>query len=59
MSGNSADSLSEESEGEQEKEKNESPTIMIKKITTNNKPPRPKKMNSSSFSPLVIHKDYN
>ncbi|KAL7877218.1 hypothetical protein SRHO_G00038610 [Serrasalmus rhombeus] len=51
MSGNSADSLSEESEGEQEKEKNESSTIMIKKITINNKPPRPRKMNSSPFSP--------
>ncbi|KAI4890061.1 hypothetical protein NFI96_017197 [Prochilodus magdalenae] len=50
MSGNSADSLSEESEGEQEKEKNESSTVTIKKITTN-KPPRPKKMISPPFSP--------
>ncbi|XP_072534693.1 uncharacterized protein [Salminus brasiliensis] len=50
MSGNSADSLSEESDGEQEKEKDDSPTVMIKKTTTNNKPPRPKKMNASPFS---------
>ncbi|XP_066536136.1 uncharacterized protein si:dkey-117m1.4 [Hoplias malabaricus] len=50
LSGNSADSLSEESEGEQEKEKSESPTIMVKKMVTNNKPPRPKKM-SPPFCP--------
>ncbi|KAK1791695.1 hypothetical protein P4O66_013179 [Electrophorus voltai] len=51
MSGNSADSLSEESEGEAGKEKPESAAVMIKKTSTNSKPPRPKKMNASHFSP--------
>ncbi|XP_051561479.1 serine/arginine repetitive matrix protein 1-like [Myxocyprinus asiaticus] len=52
LSGNSADSLSEESDVEQSKEKLEaaSPTttIMRKKTTSNIKSPRPKKMSSSS-----------
>ncbi|XP_053358103.1 uncharacterized protein si:dkey-117m1.4 [Clarias gariepinus] len=51
MSGNSADSLSEESDGEQEKEKSDSPTIMVKKSSSSIKPPRLKKMSSSPFSP--------
>ncbi|MCJ8730167.1 hypothetical protein PDJAM_G00181010 [Pangasius djambal] len=51
MSGNSADSLSEESDGEQEKDKSESPTIMIKKSSSSTKPPRLKKMSASPFSP--------
>ncbi|KTG39087.1 hypothetical protein cypCar_00011681 [Cyprinus carpio] len=53
LSGNSADSLSEDSDVEQSKEKPEaaSPatTIVMKKTTSNNKSPRPKKMNSSSL----------
>ncbi|XP_067260572.1 uncharacterized protein si:dkey-117m1.4 isoform X2 [Chanodichthys erythropterus] len=53
LSGNSADSLSEESDVEQSKEKPEAPspatTIMMKKTTSNSKSPRPKKMNSSSL----------
>lgn len=49
MSGNSADSLSEESEGEEEKSKSESPVNMVKKTSTN-KPLRPKKMNSSGYT---------
>ncbi|XP_056622734.1 uncharacterized protein si:dkey-117m1.4 isoform X1 [Triplophysa dalaica] len=52
LSGNSADSLSEESDVEQRKAKPKmtSPTtaVMIKKTTVNSKSPRPKKMNSSS-----------
>lgn len=53
MSGNSADSLSEESDGEQEKDKSESPTIMIKKSSSSNitRTPRLKKMSGSPFSP--------
>lgn len=51
MSGNSADSLSEESDGEQEKTKSESPTIMMKKSSSSIKPPRLKKMSASSLSP--------
>ncbi|XP_034158746.2 uncharacterized protein si:dkey-117m1.4 [Pangasianodon hypophthalmus] len=51
MSGNSADSLSEESDGEQEKDKSESPTIMMKKSSSSTKPPRLKKMGASPFSP--------
>ncbi|KAK2852226.1 hypothetical protein Q7C36_007427 [Tachysurus vachellii] len=49
MSGNSADSLSEESDGEQEKDKSESSAIMIKKSSSGTKTPRLKKM--SPFSP--------
>ncbi|XP_062851555.1 uncharacterized protein si:dkey-117m1.4 [Trichomycterus rosablanca] len=46
LSGNSADSLSEDSDREQEKEKSQSPSITMKKTsTTNNKAPRVKKMN--------------
>ncbi|RXN04475.1 serine arginine repetitive matrix 1-like isoform X2 [Labeo rohita] len=52
LSGNSADSLSEESDLEQSKEKPDAPspatTIMMKKTTSNSKSPRPKKINSSS-----------
>ncbi|KAF4090797.1 hypothetical protein AMELA_G00056000 [Ameiurus melas] len=53
MSGNSADSLSEESDGEQEKDKSESPSIMIKKSSSSNitRTPRLKKMSGSPFSP--------
>ncbi|XP_058241512.1 uncharacterized protein si:dkey-117m1.4 [Hemibagrus wyckioides] len=51
MSGNSADSLSEESDGEQEKDKSESSAIMIKKSSSSTKPPRIKKMSGSPFSP--------
>ncbi|XP_030643717.1 uncharacterized protein LOC115823834 [Chanos chanos] len=55
LSGNSADSMSEESDVEQGKEKGQPavPTaaIMMKKSTTNGKSPRPKKMNCSPFSP--------
>ncbi|XP_076845660.1 uncharacterized protein LOC143490958 isoform X2 [Brachyhypopomus gauderio] len=51
MSGNSADSLSEDSEGEPGKEKTESASIMIKKTSNNSKSPRPKKMNASHPSP--------
>ncbi|XP_051558850.1 uncharacterized protein LOC127443882 [Myxocyprinus asiaticus] len=54
LSGNSADSLSEESDVEHSKEKSKaaSPTttIMMKKTTCNSKSPQPKKM--SSISPL-------
>nr|XP_055060993.1 uncharacterized protein si:dkey-117m1.4 [Misgurnus anguillicaudatus] len=52
LSGNSADSLSEESDAEQSKVKPEttspSTTIMMKKTTSNNKSPRPKKMSGNS-----------
>ncbi|XP_012674334.1 uncharacterized protein si:dkey-117m1.4 isoform X1 [Clupea harengus] len=56
MSGNSGDSFSEESDGEQGKEKMVSVTpaamIMMKKGSANGKSPRPKKMNGASpFSP--------
>ncbi|KAI5107636.1 hypothetical protein C0J45_1230, partial [Silurus meridionalis] len=50
MSGNSADSLSEESDGEQEKDKCESSPIMIKKSSSGTKLPRLKKMSGSPFS---------
>ncbi|XP_016099026.1 uncharacterized protein [Sinocyclocheilus grahami] len=53
LSGNSADSLSEESDAEQSKEKPEAPSpatsIMMKKTKSNSKSPRPKKMNGSSL----------
>lgn len=50
LSGNSADSLSDESDAEQGKEKPEAPaaTTMMKKTTGNSKSPRSKKMNGSS-----------
>ncbi|TUM96411.1 hypothetical protein Baya_16997 [Bagarius yarrelli] len=51
MSGNSADSLSEESDKEQEKDNSESSAIMMKKSSGCPKPPRPKKMSVSPFSP--------
>ncbi|XP_028833087.1 uncharacterized protein LOC114788571 [Denticeps clupeoides] len=55
MSGNSADSFSEDSDGEQVKDKTVSVTpaamIMMKKTTANSKSPRPKKMNGTSTFP--------
>ncbi|KAG1956536.1 uncharacterized protein si:dkey-117m1.4 isoform X2 [Pimephales promelas] len=54
LSGNSADSLSEDSDVEQSKENPEAPspatTIMMKKTTNNGKTPRPKKMNGKKAS---------
>ncbi len=53
LSGNSADSLSEDSDVEQSKEKPEAvfpaTTIVMKKTTGNSKSPRAKKMNSGSL----------
>ncbi len=53
LSGNSVDSLSEDSDVEQSKEKpeaaNPATTIVMKKTASNSKSPRPKKMNSSSL----------